>query len=211
MFGWYHAASGVEPRDCVAVLCAPLGHEYTRAHRTLRHLADRLARAGIPTLRFDYPGIGDSPGTDLDPARVASWQAGIRAAIRQAQLLSGRTRVCVIGVRLGATLAALTAVETPVDFLVLWNPAVKMKNHLRELQAIAATAERAAGDIQGGFESAGFVMSAETIADLRGIDLLSLSFKVISAHWKFSAEGSKAQTRAAGAAAVDKAGRKSPK
>src|SRR5437667_5172473 len=115
MFGWYHSAPRAEQRDCVAVLCAPLGHEYTRAHRTLRHLADRLARAGIPALRFDYQGIGDSPGGDLDPGRVAAWQASIRAAIRQAQLLSGRPRVCVIGLRLGATLAATVSVEAPVD------------------------------------------------------------------------------------------------
>jgi alpha-beta hydrolase superfamily lysophospholipase len=180
MFAWYHSAPGVEPRDCVAVLCAPLGHEHTRAHRTLRHLADRLALAGIPALRFDYHGIGDSPGGDLDPGRVPAWQASIRTAIRQAQLLAGRTRVCVIGVRLGATLAALAAVDTPVDYLVLWNPCVRMASYLRELQAIAATAERAATDIQGALESAGFVMSAETLAGLRAIDLLSLEFKVKS-------------------------------
>ena len=178
MFGWYHSASGVEPRDVVAVLCAPIGHEYTRAHRTLRHLADRLARAGIPALRFDYDGIGDSPGSDLDPGRVAAWEASIRTAIRQAQLLSGRTRVCVIGLRLGATLAATVSVETPVDFLVLWNPCVQLRTYLRELQAIALTAERAAFDIDGGLESAGFVMSRDTIAELRGIDLLQMGFDV---------------------------------
>jgi hypothetical protein len=35
-----------------------VGHEYTRAHCSLRHLADRLALAGMPALRFDYHGIG---------------------------------------------------------------------------------------------------------------------------------------------------------
>lgn len=180
MFGWYHSASGVEPRDCVAVLCAPIGHEYTRAHRTLRHLADRLARSGIPALRFDYDGIGDSPGGDLDAGRVAAWQASVRTAIRQAQILSGRKRVCVIGLRLGATLAAMVSVETPVDFLVLWNPCVRLKTYLRELQAIALTAERAGGDIDGSLESAGFILSRDTMAQLRTIDLLEMGFQVKS-------------------------------
>jgi alpha-beta hydrolase superfamily lysophospholipase len=178
LFGWYHDAPGAAPRDCVAVLCAPVGHEYTRAHRTVRHLADRLARAGIPALRFDYHGSGDSPGDDLDPGRMAAWRASIRTAVRQAQLLSGRARVCVLGLRLGATLAATVAAEAPIDYLVLWNPCVRMKSYLRELQAIAATAERASGDIAGGVESAGFVMSGETIADLRGIDLLGLGLRI---------------------------------
>ena len=66
-FGWYHHAGSIPSGDLVAVVCGPVGHEYTRAHRTLRHLADSLAGRGVPTMRFDYHGIGDSPGSDLDP------------------------------------------------------------------------------------------------------------------------------------------------
>ena len=44
-FGWYHAEESAPPADRVAVICGPVGHEYTRAHRSLRHRADRLARA----------------------------------------------------------------------------------------------------------------------------------------------------------------------
>jgi alpha-beta hydrolase superfamily lysophospholipase len=171
-FGWLHTDEAVPPRDCVAVLCAPVGHEYTRAHRTIRHLADRLAHRGIAALRFDYHGIGDSPGSDLDPDRVGRWLADIRAAVAKARELSGRPRVCLIGVRLGGTLAAMATWEAPADLLVMWNPVVKGKTFVRELQAIAMTAEREAQEIDGALESAGFVMSAETIAQVRSIDLL---------------------------------------
>jgi alpha-beta hydrolase superfamily lysophospholipase len=171
-FGWLHTDEAAPPRDCVAVLCAPVGHEYTRAHRTIRHLADRLAHRGVPALRFDYHGIGDSPGTDLDPDRVGRWLADIRAAVDKARALSGRQRVCLIGVRLGATLAAMATWDAPADMLVLWNPVVKGKAYVRELQAIAMTAEREAHEVDGALESAGFIMSAETIAAVRGINLL---------------------------------------
>ena len=171
-FGWLHTDEAAPARDCVAVLCAPVGHEYTRAHRTIRHLADRLAHRGIPALRFDYHGIGDSPGSDLDPDRVGRWLADIRAAVAKARALSGRPRVCLIGVRLGATLAAMATWEAPADLLVMWNPVLKGKTYVRELQAIAMTAERQAQEIDGALESAGFVMSAETIAQLRSINLL---------------------------------------
>jgi len=93
IFGWYHSTPAALQSDCVAVLCGPLGHEYTRSHRTMRHLADRLAERGIPALRFDYHGTGDSPGAELDADRVPYWQASIRAAIRQARAVSGRERV----------------------------------------------------------------------------------------------------------------------
>jgi alpha-beta hydrolase superfamily lysophospholipase len=170
-FGWLHESEAACARDCVAVLCAPVGHEYTRAHRTLRHLADRLAHRGIPALRFDYHGIGDSPGTDLDPDRVGRWLADIRAAVAKARALTGRPRVCLVGVRLGATLAAMATWEAPADLLVLWNPVLKGRTYVRELQAIAMTAEREAQEIEGALESAGFVMSAETIAQVKAIDL----------------------------------------
>jgi alpha-beta hydrolase superfamily lysophospholipase len=178
IFGWYHSTPSAGQADCVAVVCGPIGHEYTRTHRTMRHLADRLAEYGVPTVRFDYHGMGDSPGAELDPDRVAYWQSSIRAAIRQARALSGRTRVCLIGVRLGATMAALVASETPVDLLVLWNPVTKGRAFVRELQAIAMSAARTSSDCDGGLESAGFIVSAETLDALRGVDLMNTTYDV---------------------------------
>lgn len=170
-FGWYHWSDAVAQRDCVAVICAPIGYEYTRAHRTLRHLADRLARLGVPALRFDYHGIGDSPGSDLDPARLAAWLSNVKSAICRARELSGRKRVCLVGVRLGATLAALVAAEIAVDWLALWNPCVAGKPYLRELRAIALAAQRVGDAVDGGLESGGFVMSRETQDEIAAIDL----------------------------------------
>ena len=171
-FAWLHQSPGTAPAGCVAVICPPIGHEYTRAHRSLRHLADRLAVAGVPALRFDYHGIGDSPGSDLDPGRVARWQADIRAAIAQAREMTGCERVCLVGVRMGASLAYLEAAANAVDRLVLWNPCVKGKRFVRELQAIAQSAARADEPGDGTLESAGFLMSAETAESIKAIDLL---------------------------------------
>jgi alpha-beta hydrolase superfamily lysophospholipase len=178
IFGWYHACPGAAQADCVAVICGPIGHEYTRSHRSMRHLADRLAEAGVPAVRFDYHGMGDSPGAELDPDRVAYWQSSIRAAMRQARALSGRRRVCLVGVRLGATMAALVASETPVDLLVLWNPVTKGRAYVRELQAIAMSAARTSSDADSGLESAGFVLSSETLDALRSVDLMNTPCEV---------------------------------
>jgi alpha/beta superfamily hydrolase len=176
VFAWYHEAPRSAARDTVAVICPPVGYEYTRAHRSLRHLADRLAHSGVPALRFDYHGIGDSPGSDLDPDRLGAWESSIVAAVTQARALSGRERICLIGVRLGASLAARVAASVPIDLLVLWNACVRGKPYLRELQAIAASAEDTTSTIEGALESGGFVMTAQTREAIRKIDLLSLDF-----------------------------------
>ena len=175
-FGWYHTAGLAVQKDCVAVLCSPLGHEYINSYGSMRHLADGLAQCGIPTVRFDYHGTGDSPGADLDPDRLSRWQADIRTAIQRARALSGRTRVCLIGVRFGATLAALVARDSHVDLVVLWNPCINGRRYLRELQAIAASAERSTVNADGPLESAGFMMSAQTMASIRSIDMLTVEF-----------------------------------
>lgn len=170
-FAWRHVDPQAAPRDLVAVLCPPIGSEYTRSHRSVRHLADRFARAGIPAVRFDYHGTGNSPGTDLDPDRVEAWLANIREACRRAREWSGCSRVALVGVRLGGTLAALAAQSVAPDLLILWNAPVKGKPYVRELQAVAMTAARA-GDTDGALESAGYVTTADTMASLRRIDLL---------------------------------------
>ena len=34
LFAWYHEAEGAPPGDLVAVICPPVGSEYTRSHRS---------------------------------------------------------------------------------------------------------------------------------------------------------------------------------
>jgi hypothetical protein len=79
--------------------------------------------------------------------------------------------VHVVGVRLGATLAALASAQSPVDRLVRWNPCVQGRAYVRELRALAAAAERLSCDIEGAVESAGFVFTAETLAAMSALDL----------------------------------------
>ena len=169
-FAWTHHAPSAEPRGLAAVICGPIGSEYTRSHRSLRHLADRFARAGIPAVRFDYHGTGDSPGTDLDPGRVDAWLANIREAARLARRWSGCRAIVLVGVRLGGTLAALASEAVAPEGLVLWNAPAKGRPYVRELQAIAMTAARAAEN-EGSLEAAGFVMTAETLEAVRAMDL----------------------------------------
>ncbi len=185
LFGWYHHVLTVPQLDCVAVICNPIGHEYAHCHRSIRHLADQLAASGIPALRFDYSGTGDSPGFDIDANRVGNWQLEIVGAIKFARELrdgnaSGRTKVCLIGIRLGASLAALASESHPADFLVMWNPCVSGRRFVRELQAISsmstAANELSTAIEQPMLESAGFVFSNDTISQLQAINLLDLKF-----------------------------------
>jgi alpha-beta hydrolase superfamily lysophospholipase len=181
LFGWYHAPPNkVHNKSLGLVICPSLGHEYINAHRSLRHLADRCAAAGVPTLRFDYDGTGNSAGADEDPGRLTAWLASIREAMAQLQRLSGCRKTGLVGLRIGATLAALTASEAAVSCLVLWAPCSRGQAYVREMKAMQLTGgsqDRPDAPASSGIEAGGFVFTEQTVDDLRGLNLAAIAPK----------------------------------
>ena len=105
LFGVYHPPTGARIRDVGVVLCYPMGQEYTCVHRAFLQLARRLSSTGFHVLRFDFWGCGDSAGT-CEEGRPRLWVQDIATAIEA--LRDGQaTRICIVGLRWGATLAAL--------------------------------------------------------------------------------------------------------
>jgi exosortase A-associated hydrolase 2 len=136
LFGIYHSPPGNGPASGAVLLCNPFGQEAIRAHRLLRVLADRLARAGMAVLRFDYHGTGDSPGDDED-GDLDGWQCDVLAAHEELLRRSSAPRMRWMGARLGATLAARAACQAgaEVQRVVLWDPIVEGRRYLDMLRA----------------------------------------------------------------------------
>jgi alpha-beta hydrolase superfamily lysophospholipase len=174
LFGWYHAPAGDPQAVIGVVICAPLGHEQINSHRSLRHLADRFAAAGVPALRFDYHGTGDSSGYDEEPLRLSDWLASVRDAARALKHCAGVPRIGLVGLRMGATFAASASAGLDVSNLVLWAPCVRGATYLRELKALRM-ARATTTDESGGpdLEVGGFVMTEETQRDLARLNLES--------------------------------------
>lgn len=136
LFGVYHPAVSAQHRSCGVVICAPFGHEYIRAHRLLRQLAVQLSRSGFHVLRFDYLGCGDSAGEPHDGS-PSQWLTDIATAIDELRETSEVRRVCLVGLRLGATLAAAAADRRDdVEAVVLWDPILDGGRYLEELQIL---------------------------------------------------------------------------
>lgn len=180
LFGCFHAPADAR-RDTVAVLCYPFGQEYLRAHRAFVQLAARLCRRGVPVLRFDYRGTGDSAG-DMADAGIDGWLDDIALAAAEARRLAGATRLALVGLRLGALLAALHAArEGAVDTIVLWDPVVSGAAYVRQLREMheqevrhayvtQARARRTGGDE----EILGFPLAAslrDRIAELDAVQI----------------------------------------
>lgn len=183
--GFYHAPNGASmrpTRPTAVVLCNPLGYEAMSVHCTYRHFAERLAARGFPALRFDYDGTGDSAGQSNDPGRMRAWIESIKVAVSEARARSGARHVALFGVRFGATLAMLAAIEDDgIDSLILWSPVISGRTHVRELRGFRLIRDPKApapsrGD--GSEEVGGYIFTGETLADMSAIDLVAVRERV---------------------------------
>ena len=178
LFGWFHAPAGGARGNLAVVVCPPIGHEYLNSHRPVRHLAERLAQAGVPVLRFDYEGTGNSAARDEDPNRVAAWTQSVHEAIQELRELSGCSRIGLVGVRLGATFAVAAAAQVEVACLVLWAPCVRGHGYAREMKVLHLTGAKSnAATVAGAIEPGGFLMTDETQRDIGCLDLERVSPK----------------------------------
>ena len=66
LFGIFHPAEESGSAETAVLVCPPYGAEGLRTHRFFKVLAERLARTGVATLRFDFHGAGDSPGDESE-------------------------------------------------------------------------------------------------------------------------------------------------
>lgn len=200
LFGWLHWPTGHAMANVGVVICKPFGFESMSGHLSLCAFAETAAELGIPTMRFDYVGTGDSD--DLDPRadQIEAWVSDIVAAVEELQRRTGVERVCLLGFRLGALLAALATTQCKsVSALIAVAPIINGARYLRELRTFelaaarfaavqeagaaspASTSKRnAAASGSGELEISGFRLSAATVATLSQLDLVSRAAPKVS-------------------------------
>lgn len=163
--GWWHPPEDGCACGPTVVICPPIGYESVFSYPTQVQLARHLAGVGLPVLRFDYHGTGDSAGDDGQPGRVAAWIDSVQAAVAEATRRSGGGAVALLGIRLGGTLAVEAAARLGgVDSLLLWAPCPSGRSFVREI--------RAAGEpgADGSLHGFGYHFSAETVRSLEALD-----------------------------------------
>jgi pimeloyl-ACP methyl ester carboxylesterase len=170
LFGLYMPARAGGAVARGVVLCYPWGREYLRAHRSMRQLASMLSAAGVHVLRFDYFGTGDSAG-DMGEADLEGWRGDIGLAIEELRDTTDATKIGLVGLRLGATLAAAVAAKDPkaIDTLVLWDPVASGTEYLRELAPSGDGPEGAVREIRG------FPLTARMAGEFGAFDLASIA------------------------------------
>jgi len=141
LFGMLHFPD-TDSSKSAFILSHPFGEEKLWSHRVYVSLARALASRGSTVLRFDYMGAGDSSGMTSDTS-MDTHLADLKAAFAALRThVPEVNRVGIVGLRLGASFAALLAEAADTDPalsvlggapLVLWDPVVDGAAYFQEL------------------------------------------------------------------------------
>ncbi len=172
----YGVLSGTKS-DRALLICAPPGQEQVRAHFVLQKIARQAAVAGIPSLRFDHFGTGNSFGESAD-ATGDRWRSDIRDAYDELKRRTGATKIAVLGLRLGATLAWNAHLD--VERWILWDPILLGWAHILEMERVHAEHLRSLQNFrmgrppktrEGQLELLGLSYSEKTLQDLMQLEI----------------------------------------
>ena len=193
LYGVYHPATQQQQKTGV-VICQSLFQEYYYAHRALRALAFRLANEGVPTLRFDYFGTGDSDGLS-EEVSLERCTEDIVQATNELRDTSGVASVSLVGMRLGGYLAANSMGRIDnINSLVLWDPVANGMSFLKQWESLHSTKMksnpklRPTNDYSEGI--LGNPVSNDLALDLRRLDLTTIHPGTTPVYVVFSEEDS---------------------
>lgn len=182
IYSVYNPAKTDSVLDVGVILISPFGQEYIRCFSIFNELTKQFNEKGVDVFRFDYVGTGNSSG-DFSDLSIKSSLKDIEQAITAFKEISGCERICLVGVRMGASLSMLSLLQKDVDQLVLWSPVSNGKEYLDEIELEYRTW------IDGSFtndkkrhknttQSQGFLYSAELTAEIKNIRLSAEDLKI---------------------------------
>jgi pimeloyl-ACP methyl ester carboxylesterase len=177
-FGWLHVPRQNAAVEVAVLICMPLSYDALTSYSSLRLLADQLAAAGYPTLRFDYPGTGNSCDAAVEQAggHWIAWQRSVEDAADRLRAATGARRLVLIGLRASALLATESAARRDdIAGLVLLTPVLRGKSYIRQL-AVETTIATGRDTLAGAGTGQGLVyrefnFSPETVSLIEATDL----------------------------------------
>jgi alpha-beta hydrolase superfamily lysophospholipase len=139
LFRAYALHPGSTPRDAL-IVCNPLGEEAKSSFSVLQRFSRELWKRGYCVARFDYLGTGDSEG-DFKNTRPQDWINDSWSVIEDFHSMTPLRSLVLMGLRLGANIAAHTACALPDNLrpaaLVLWEPILNTARYIRHLTWIS--------------------------------------------------------------------------
>ncbi|QDL55818.1 alpha/beta fold hydrolase [Rhodoferax aquaticus] len=172
LFGVLHRPTANLTAPFAVLMLSPWGAEDLSAHRALRGLAQSIAQQSYTCMRFDYDGCGDSYEPAPDDNLWPLWQQACIAAIDTLKQLTGLEHVVLVGMRLGALLAAeIAAQRADIAALVLMAPVRSGQAYLKELRMLGGAMAQGEAQPAHAVFAAGFTLNHATAQAIQAAKL----------------------------------------
>jgi pimeloyl-ACP methyl ester carboxylesterase len=179
----FRPGTGVATRPVAALLLGAFAEERKSSVRSLVEMARALAAAGVACARIDFRGTGDSSARS-EELSFGSMVVDTHAALESLATEFACPAVCLVGLRLGATVALAAALERPSApaGLVLMEPVTNGERYVGELRrAQAIRTMLTSGSAAAGAEAEdaaildldGLAVARSFLDELAGIDLVA--------------------------------------
>lgn len=209
-FCLFHRASERAAYRGAILYLHPFADELNKSRRMAALQARSFAAAGFDVLQVDLFGCGDSDG-DFADARWTLWSRDALAALAWLAH-QGRGPFYLWGLRLGGLLALDIAAQARPAGMLLWQPELDGKAHLRHFLrlrlATRLTGNAAASDADqhGAIEVGGYALSAALARDIgqRAVRQFKLPRCPMHCYW-VNANGTPATPRLAHSSAKNHA------
>lgn len=165
----YHPPrAGAAARGAIVYL-HPFAEELNTTRRMAALQARAFAAAGYGVLQIDLHGCGDSSG-DFADARWLQWRRDVTLACDWLRARAAGP-VSLWGLRLGALLAVEAAADEAADALLLWQPVINGRQHLRQFLRTGHTARMLSdGAPDADDEVAGYRIAPELARAIEALD-----------------------------------------
>jgi len=137
-----HFMAGANPKEdrgLAVLFVSSWGFEEMSSRRFFRNVAETLSDRNISSMRFDYPGTGDSLDLLDDVAGLQIWRDATKAAAMELYKRTRYTRLVVFAQGFGALLASEVLGSLPgLHGCVFVNPVLSGRHYLREVAVWAS-------------------------------------------------------------------------
>ncbi|MBD8878420.1 alpha/beta fold hydrolase [Roseibium polysiphoniae] len=179
--GMFHAAEG----STAILMLSPWAYEELCSRKAFRTMADQFAENGYPCLRFDFPGTCHSAIASDAIDDPFAWRNAAEAALDQLIELCAPSRVILLGQGIGGLIAGDLARKRDVAGIIYLGAVSQGRTHLREISAWTAMTKPtflvgASDGPEGGIMAGGFVLSASTASEIKGLSLLKGDAPMVS-------------------------------
>lgn len=170
------------PSGETLLICPPLGEERLHSVRYLHLCAEFLAaNLGITVARFDYRGVGDSGGRDVEMSLKSLTEDALTVA-HELSSLKGFKHLSIMGVRTGGLVALSALRELNPSSVVLISPVLVGADYISDIKRTRSI--RGSLTVKGGVSASsknnaehedfdGVVYSKKFLSELADIDFTS--------------------------------------